>query len=160
MPTDQKSEFDSLRAHARFGGQSVGQRLPKSCASHLDLEGIYQRLVSNLKCVCRKHHLLKTFYSGPGGWADRQLPDGTVIWTSPTGATYSTLPGSRLLFPTWNSATAELASPPTTSGPTHARGIMMPVRRRTRAAQRAFRIRCERALNDAHVAERNKPPPF
>ena len=115
---------------------------------------------SNLKCVCRKHHLLKTFYSGPGGWADRQLPDGTVIWTSPTGATYSTLPGSRLLFPTWNSATAELASPPTTSGPTHARGIMMPVRRRTRAAQRAFRIRCERALNDAHVAERNKPPPF
>ena len=29
---------------------------------------------SNLKCLCRKHHLLKTF----GGWHDQQLPDGTV----------------------------------------------------------------------------------
>jgi hypothetical protein len=27
-------------------------------------------------------HLLKTFCSG---WNDRQLPDGTVIWTTPTG---------------------------------------------------------------------------
>ena len=34
---------------------------------------------SNLKCLCRFHHLLKTFYSGPGGWGDRQLPDGTVV---------------------------------------------------------------------------------
>ena len=32
---------------------------------------------SNLKCLCRKHHLLKTFC----GWFDQQLPDGTVIWT-------------------------------------------------------------------------------
>ena len=38
---------------------------------------------SNLKCLCRKHHLLKTFGGGPHGWRDRQLPDGTVIWTSP-----------------------------------------------------------------------------
>jgi hypothetical protein len=30
---------------------------------------------SNLKCLCRLHHLLKTFW----GWRDKQLPDGTVI---------------------------------------------------------------------------------
>ena len=34
---------------------------------------------SNLTCLCRKHHLLKTFW----GWLDRQLTDGTVIWTTP-----------------------------------------------------------------------------
>lgn len=31
---------------------------------------------SNLKCLCRKHHLLKTFWTG---WCDEQRPDGTVI---------------------------------------------------------------------------------
>ena len=35
---------------------------------------------SNLKCLCRRHHLLKTFW----GWRDQQLRDGTVVWTSPT----------------------------------------------------------------------------
>ena len=34
---------------------------------------------SNLKCLCRFHHLLKTFWGGDGGWRDRQLPDGTVV---------------------------------------------------------------------------------
>jgi hypothetical protein len=37
---------------------------------------------------------------------------------------------------------------------------MMPTRRRTREQDRAARIDAERALNDAHVAERNIPPPF
>jgi uncharacterized protein DUF222 len=39
----------------------------------------------NLACYCRQHHRLKTFYAGPGGWRDEQLPDGTLVWTSPTG---------------------------------------------------------------------------
>ncbi|ORB59715.1 hypothetical protein BST47_30160, partial [Mycolicibacterium tusciae] len=51
---------------------------------------------SNLKVLCRQHHLLKTFW----GWHDQQLPDGTVIWTCPQRQTYTTYPGSRLLFPT------------------------------------------------------------
>ena len=55
---------------------------------------------SNLKCLCRFHHLLKTFWNGATGWRDRQLPDGTVMWTSPTGHTYTTYPGSKHLFPT------------------------------------------------------------
>ncbi|MFL0278548.1 DUF222 domain-containing protein, partial [Mycobacterium sp. SMC-19] len=49
---------------------------------------------ANLRCLCRKHHLLKTFWTGRGGWSDRQHPNGTIEWTSPTGHTYTTQPGS------------------------------------------------------------------
>lgn len=111
---------------------------------------------SQLRCLCRKHHLLKTFWEG---WSDRQFPDGTIVWTSPTGHTYTTYPGSRLLFPQWDTATGELPDMPAPDRCAE-RGLMMPTRRRTRAADRAHRIRRERALNDAHVAERNQPPPF
>ncbi|WP_286199207.1 DUF222 domain-containing protein [Mycolicibacterium sp. ELW1] len=110
---------------------------------------------SNLACMCRKHHLLKTFWAG---WSDRQHPDGTIDWTSPTGHTYTTRPGSRLLMPTWNTTTATL--PPPKGEPPPTIGIMMPTRRQTRATQRAHRITTERTLNDARVTERNRPPPF
>ena len=76
---------------------------------------------SNLNCKCRKHHLMKTFWTGIGGWADQQLPDGTVIWTAPSGKTYTTHPGSRLFFPTWNVTPADLPPPPT-DGTTTRRG--------------------------------------
>jgi hypothetical protein len=36
--------------------------------------------------------------------------------------------------------------------------ITMPKRRRTREQYRAFSIDAERALNAAHIAERNQPP--
>ena len=36
---------------------------------------------SNLKLLCVFHHQLKTSW----GWHDRQLPDATVVWTSPQG---------------------------------------------------------------------------
>ncbi|WP_166906873.1 HNH endonuclease signature motif containing protein [Mycobacterium sp. DL440] len=49
---------------------------------------------ANLKCLCRFHHRLKTF----GGWRDEQCPDGTVVWTSPSGKTYCTTPGGADLF--------------------------------------------------------------
>ncbi|MGH3561367.1 MAG: DUF222 domain-containing protein [Mycobacterium sp.] len=111
---------------------------------------------SNLKCVCRKHHLLKTFF----GWQDQQLPDGTVIWSSPAGKTYTTYPGSRLLFPTLCQSTGQLPTVPTVDRPPGDRTLMMPTRRRTRQQDRTHRIDAERALNDAHVAERNRPPPF
>lgn len=105
--------------------------------------------------------MLKTFWTGIGGWADRQLPDGTVIWKSPTGKTYQTAPGSRIFFPAWKTTTAQLPPPlPTPVAKGSGRGVMMPRRRRTRAADRARRILGERALNDAYVAERNRPPPF
>ena len=37
---------------------------------------------------------------------------------------------------------------------------MMPRRTRTREQNRQRAIEAERRLNDAYVAERNKPPPF
>jgi hypothetical protein len=56
---------------------------------------------SNLKLLCRFHHLLKTFYAGARGWADRQLPDGTVIWTAPSGQVYTTKPAVPCSFLHW-----------------------------------------------------------
>ncbi len=116
---------------------------------------------SNLKCLCRKHHLLKTF----GGWRDEQQPDGTVIWTSPHGQTYTTHPGSRLLFPTLCRPTAPVIPCETshTNDSTN-RGLMMPRRKQTRAQHRTQAINAERRRNEPsaaeRIAERNKPPPF
>jgi hypothetical protein len=117
---------------------------------------------SNIKCYCRFHHLLKTFYCGVGGWRERQLPDATLILTSPTGHTYATKPGCVQLFPTLCQPTATLWSPgeEPTVPPSDGRGVMMPKRRRTRAENLARRIEAERKLNDEYIAERNKPPPF
>jgi hypothetical protein len=115
-----------------------------------------------LKCIShnRYHHLLKTFWTGINGWRDQQEPDGNIVWTAPTGQSYTTRPGSCLLFPSLCLPTSELRTAPTVERPPGDRGIMMPRRRRTRKQDRAYRIDAERALNDAHVAERNKPPPF
>ncbi|MEO3968115.1 DUF222 domain-containing protein [Mycolicibacterium smegmatis] len=119
---------------------------------------------SNLKCLCRFHHLLKTFWTGPRGWTDRQHPDGTIVWTSPSGRQYTTVPGSHRRL-----SITELAAPtgaldlPATPIPTadpDLRGVKMPKRRRTRAQNTARTIAAERKLNDDLVAEHNKPPPF
>ncbi|WP_049792848.1 HNH endonuclease signature motif containing protein [Mycolicibacter sinensis] len=99
---------------------------------------------SNLKCYCRTHHLVKTFW----GWRDRQLPDGTLILSAPSGQTYVTTPGSALLFPRLCAPTAQLQ--PTQRQPDDRcgqRSVMMPRRRRTRAQNRAARINTERNQN-------------
>ncbi len=99
---------------------------------------------SNLKCYCRTHHLLKTFW----GWRDKQLPDATVIWTLPSGQTYVTTPGSALLFPTLCAPTADLPpQDPKPEEPTGDRTVMMPRRNATRAESRARYIAAERARN-------------
>jgi hypothetical protein len=107
------------------------------------------------KLMCRIHHLRKTFWPG---WSDVQHPDGTVVWTTPTGRTYTTKPGAQLFFPSVNTTSAPIATgtPKPNTADTMA---MMPKRRkRNRAKERASRITAERALNDAHVAEVNNPP--
>ena len=116
---------------------------------------------SNLKCLCRFHHLLKTFWTGLGGWTDRQLADGTIVWTSPTGHTYITYPGALHLFPQLCTPTATLwtGDPPTVQTDT-GRGVMMPKRRHSRAANRAKAKAAERKINDPLVAESVEPPPF
>ena len=124
---------------------------------------------SNLKLLCRYHHLLKTFYSE---WQDRQEPDGTVVWTSPSGHTYTTKPYGALLFPVLAIPTGTLTLPTNMSPPERNRGLMMPVRRRTRAEDRVARIGWERGINEARIAaesarhaerlapNNNDPPPF
>jgi hypothetical protein len=115
---------------------------------------------SNLKCLCRKHHLLKTFWGGPGGWRDVQRPDGSVVWTAPSGQTYTTYPGSRILFPALCIPTGEAPPPVARTNTRRADANRDFTRRRTRAQQRTARIDAERALNDAHITEVEEPPPF
>lgn len=104
---------------------------------------------SNLRCLCRKHHLLRTFWVGNGGWRDRQLPDGTIIWTAPSGRTYTTHPGARMYFPEWCISTGPLPSACTGAPKAAGRSLRMPRRHRTRQAERAQRISNRRALNDS-----------
>jgi hypothetical protein len=124
---------------------------------------------SNLKALCRKHHLLKTF----GGWRDTQLPDGTVIWVLPDGRMYVTTPGSALLFPALASPTGDLPeAPPAREIRCGDRLAMMPTRTRTRNQQRSQRITAERNRNrndrlarrpvrhHARVASDDEPAPF
>jgi hypothetical protein len=112
---------------------------------------------SNNVCYCRLHHLLKTFCSGPGGWHELQLPEGTMIFTSPSNRVYRTEPFGAMLFPQLGVPTGELAvahSPP----PGPHRELAMPKRKRTRAQERAYRIQRERNINAARYAA--DPPPF
>jgi hypothetical protein len=114
---------------------------------------------SNLKCYCRTHHLVKTFW----GWGEQQLADGTLILTSPAGHTYVTTPGSALLFPSLcrntGGAPAPEADPPLDY--CAERTAMMPKRRRTRAQNRAHRIATERRHNRmARQAPRRDCEPY
>ena len=116
--------------------------------------------------------MIKTFYTGPLGWTDQQRPDGTIVFTAPTGHTYTTEATGGLLFPTLARPTAPLhtstAAEPTTSP--H-RGAMMPTRRTTRDQDRRARIDRERRhrldINAEHerqhqawLAATYQPPPF
>ena len=129
---------------------------------------------SNLKCFCRTHHLVKTFW----GWQEKQLPDGTLILTSQAGHTYVTTPGSALLFPSLCRATGAIAAAEVDTHLDYCaeRTAMMPQRHRTRAQNRATRIATERRRNrEARAARRaecwtyagpappesdEEPPPF
>jgi hypothetical protein len=107
---------------------------------------------SNLKCYCRTHHLVKTFW----GWRDQQLPDGTIILDSPAGKTYVTTPGSALLFPGLCVPTGDVP-PPEAEPPIDYCGdrtAMMPRRSRTRQQDRAHRVAAERRRN--HIARTNR----
>jgi hypothetical protein len=128
---------------------------------------------SNLKCLCRFHHLAKTFW----GWTDQQLPNGTIVWTSPAGQRILTTPGSRGILPALCVPTAPVVlqqrrPPEDRCGD---RTVMMPRRRRTRTQQRAADITAERHVNhqartnpkprwhpeaDVAITQEANPPPF
>jgi hypothetical protein len=112
---------------------------------------------SNNKPYCRIHHLFKTFHAGPAGWTEIQLPNGTIVWTSPRGRTYTTRPSGAQFFPQLATPTGALVLPNSpTPGPN--RELAMPKRKRTRAQDRAYRVEWERALNRARYAA--DPAPF
>lgn len=50
--------------------------------------------IGNLACFCRRHHTLKHATD----WTVRQLPGGTLEWTSPAGARYMDDPPRRVVF--------------------------------------------------------------
>ena len=113
---------------------------------------------SNLALLCRAHHLLKTFWVGQTGWREKQYSDGTIVWVSPSGRSYTTKPGGSLFFPQLAVPTGELGLQTRQPGTRPGRTLMMPTRRRTRAQDRAARVRWERGLNHARWAA--DPPPF
>jgi hypothetical protein len=126
---------------------------------------------SNLKPYCRTHHLIKTFCTGPKGWTDRQLPDGTIVLGAPTGHVYSTEPHGAAMFPALGVSTGALDVPlqvPVSQGD---RSVMMPRRTQTRDQDRRDRITAERRERSeltmqesrqrgAWLAANYQPPPF
>jgi hypothetical protein len=125
---------------------------------------------SDLKHYCRIHHLTKTFYGGPGGWTEQQLPNGTVILTAPTGHTYVTEAHGGALFPALAQPTGDLPVP-TLDEPSPYRAVMMPKRKQTREQDRRDRINQERRQRSELIAEEERqrqawlaanyePPPF
>ncbi|BBY92338.1 hypothetical protein MGALJ_20070 [Mycobacterium gallinarum] len=122
---------------------------------------------SNTKHYCRIHHLLKTFC----GWTDRQLPDGTILLTSPTGHTYTSEALGAAMFPALARPTGELDLPPYVVDQNPDRMAMMPRRKQTRAQDRQDRINAERRERTELIAEEERqhqawlaanyqPPPF
>jgi len=107
--------------------------------------------------------LIKTFW----GWHDQQLPDGTLVWTSPSGQTYVTAPGSALLFPSLCVPTGTLTPPDPHATRLRCvdRAAMMPKRRRTRAQNRANYVATQRRHNlvtrqaAQHAASGGPAPP-
>ncbi|OPX05039.1 hypothetical protein [Mycobacterium sp. AT1] len=114
---------------------------------------------------------MKTFWGGQSGWRERQLDDGTIVWTAPDGRSYTTTPGSRLLFPELSEPTASVVASEVPRA--HTAGLTMPRRKTTRAQDRTRRIQLERELNQQECEVENdaaearadhpvakSPPPF
>ena len=101
----------------------------------------------------------------------RQQPDGTVIWTAPTGHSYTTEPHGGVLFSALKQSTGEVATRPAIDVPETDRGVMMPTRKQTRDQNRRDRIAQERRERTELIAEEERqrrawlaanyePPPF
>jgi len=122
---------------------------------------------SNLKSLCRVHHLVKTFHTG---WKDQQFPDGTIVWTSPSGHVYVTRPEGAHWFPTLGTPTG-VVSIGEQSPPAQGRGRCMPTRKVSRAQERRAEVLAKRQANQERLDEQRRrrerelaanyqPPPF
>ena len=99
-----------------------------------------------------------------------------MVWTSPSGRTYTTKPGGSLFFPILATATGEVAIRKITTEPGEHRGLMMPRRKHTRAQEHHDRITAERHINEQRLKRQrwlfeelekhrqstadDEPPPF
>ncbi|MDD7814216.1 HNH endonuclease signature motif containing protein [Mycobacterium sp. CSUR Q5927] len=115
--------------------------------NHVDPAAGGHTVASNIKCLCRFHHRMKTF----GGWSDRQLADGTVIWTSPLGQVFETTPGIAEVIPELGDALSATAQRP------------LPQRCHSRLRQRATQVartrrhnRARRSANERYTARRRE----
>ena len=82
-----------------------------------------------------------------------------MIWTGPDDTTYTTTPGSRLLFPALCRPTAPVDPRVVRAAAQHAAvpvTLPMPRRAQTRADARIQRIHHERALNGPYVERRRR----
>ncbi|GGF31647.1 hypothetical protein GCM10010922_03410 [Microbacterium sorbitolivorans] len=77
----------------RFPGCTLPARKADIDHTHAFAEG-GRTTMSNLACLCEAHHVMKH----QSDWRMRQLDDGVIEWTSPTGRTYETEPPSRVFF--------------------------------------------------------------
>ncbi|TYP88927.1 uncharacterized protein DUF222 [Blastococcus xanthinilyticus] len=93
-PTDRQHRFVDTRDR-RCRMPNCGQRAGWADHDHVVPHAQGGRTTcTNLCCLCRSHHRLKTF---AGGWGFRMDPDGTLHVTSPSGVTRTTRPpGLRL----------------------------------------------------------------
>jgi hypothetical protein len=88
-PTDRQQQFVRTRDRTcrmpncpqRVGWGDLDHVVPHSCDG--------ATTCTNLCCLCRSHHRLKTFARG---WDFRMDPDGTLHVTSPSGVTRTTRP--------------------------------------------------------------------
>jgi hypothetical protein len=70
---------------------------------------------TNLCCLCRRHHRLKTHAAG---WIHRMTPDGVLTVTTPSGITRTSRPpGTRLGIRELLRLPAERRPPPDDSDP-------------------------------------------
>jgi hypothetical protein len=123
-----------------------------------------------LKCSSqsRCHHLIKTFHPG---WTEQQLPDGTLILTTPTGHTYVSEAHGAAMFPTLAQSTGKPPIASNLNPPETDKSVMMPRRKQTREQDRRDRVNAERRERTELIAEAERqrqawlaanyqPPPF
>jgi len=77
----------------RFPGCTTPARRTDIDHTHAFAEG-GRTTMSNLACLCEAHHVMKH----QSDWQMKQLDDGVIEWTSPSGAVYETEPPSRVYF--------------------------------------------------------------
>ncbi|WP_349426381.1 DUF222 domain-containing protein [Microbacterium sp. LWS13-1.2] len=89
----QQRYLNARDPHCRFPGCRRPARLCDDDHTHDHARG-GPTDIRNLACLCRRHHTLKHATD----WTVRQLPGGTLEWTSPAGRPYLDHPPRRVGF--------------------------------------------------------------